>query len=39
MRELLYQKNDGSWLRLRVIQLAANGRQKQETLWIFMEWL
>lgn len=33
--ELIYQKNDGSWLQLRVIRTAAG--QKQETLWIFTE--
>lgn len=35
MPELIYQKNDGSWLQLRVIRTGMD--QKQETLWIFMD--
>ncbi len=35
--ELRYQKNDGSWLMMRVLGISSDEDQGQETLWIFIE--
>ena len=35
--ELRYQKNDGSWLMMRVLGISSDEGQGQEILWIFIE--
>lgn len=35
--EFLYQKKDGSWLKLRILKFKDYGENSQETLWIFTD--
>ncbi len=36
MPELVYQKKDGSWLKLRILKFKTYTEQSRETLWIFL---
>ena len=35
--EFLYQKKDGSWLKLRILKFKNYGENSHETLWIFTD--